>query len=192
LAILIGRMCGQRSEIANEENLSTKQYQAQTDAWISHPNGNPGRAQCAEATTRQGTQEAYGDRAAEASQNLERMTLAVGAGFPKKARLRKRPEFIDLSRSGKKHHTANFVVITKETGRCEVRLGMTVSSKVGNAVVRNRVKRLLRESFRRLRVDIVPTRDILIIAKKGAASLSLFQLARELRECLIERRGHRQ
>lgn len=69
---------------------------------------------------------------------------------------------------------------------------MTVSSKVGNAVVRNRVKRLLRESFRRLRVDIVPTRDILIIAKKGAASLSLFQLARELRECLIERRGHRQ
>ena len=69
---------------------------------------------------------------------------------------------------------------------------MTVSSKVGNAVVRNRVKRLLRESFRRLRVDIVPTRDILIIAKKGAASLSFFQLARELRECLIERRGHRQ
>ena len=116
------------------------------------------------------------------------MPSAVGAGFPKQARLRKRPEFIHLSRSGKKQHTANFVVITRETDRSEARLGITVSSKVGNAVVRNRVKRLLRECFRQWNRQIVPPRDILVIAKAGAANLSFLEVASEIRRCVTDRR----
>jgi ribonuclease P protein component len=116
------------------------------------------------------------------------MPNAVGAGFPKQARLRKRPEFIHLSRSGKKQHTANFVVITRETDRSEARLGITVSSKVGNAVVRNRMKRLLRECFRQWNRQIVPPRDILIIAKAGAAKLSFLQVASEIRRCVTDSR----
>lgn len=115
------------------------------------------------------------------------MSSAVGAGFPKRARLRKRPEFIHLSRSGKKQHTANFVVITRETDRSEARLGITVSSKVGNAVVRNRVKRLLRESFRQWNRQIVPPQDILVIAKPGAANLSFLEVASEIRRCVTDR-----
>jgi ribonuclease P protein component len=120
------------------------------------------------------------------------MPSAVGAGFPKRARLRKRPEFIHLSRSGKKQHTANFLVITRETDRSEARLGITVSSKVGNAVVRNRVKRLLRECFRHWSHQIVPPQDILIIAKQGAARLSLLQVTSEIRDCLTDSRARRQ
>jgi ribonuclease P protein component len=119
------------------------------------------------------------------------MPAAVGAGFPKKARLRKRPEFLHLSRSGKKQHTVNFVVLTRESHRPESRLGITVSSRVGNAVVRNRVKRFLRECFRQLCDGIVPTKDVLIIAKKGAANLSLLQVATEIRKCLINSRTHK-
>ena len=119
------------------------------------------------------------------------MATAVGAGFSKKARLRKRPEFINLSRSGKKLHTTHFVVITQETDQREARLGITVSSKVGNAVVRNQVKRFLRECFRQLRHEIVPAKDVLIIARKGAANLSLPQLASEIRECLTHSRGRK-
>jgi ribonuclease P protein component len=103
--------------------------------------------------------------------------------FPKQARLRKRPEFRNLARTGKKYHTANFVIITKNSDRCQTRLGVTVSSKVGNAVVRNRVKRVVREFFRRCRHEIRPHKDVLIIARKGAADLSLRETARELRGC---------
>ena len=108
------------------------------------------------------------------------MGSKVGARFPKEARLRKRPEFTSLSRSGKKLHTANFVVITQATERAETRLGVTVSSKIGNAVVRNRVKRLVRECFRQLRHNIEPSRDVLIIARKGAANLSFAEVTQEI------------
>jgi ribonuclease P protein component len=116
------------------------------------------------------------------------MSVAAAASFPKQARLRKRPEFIHLSRSGKKRHTANFVVITRETDRAEARLGITVSSKVGNAVVRNRVKRLLRECFRQWNRQIVPPRDILVIAKPGAANLSFLEVDSEIRRCVTDTR----
>jgi ribonuclease P protein component len=119
------------------------------------------------------------------------MPTAVGAGFSKRARLRKRPEFIHLSRSGRKQHTANFVVITRETDRSEARLGITVSSKVGNAVVRNRVKRLLRECFRKWNHQIVPPRDILVIAKPGAAKLSFLQVASEICRCVTDSRARK-
>jgi len=105
--------------------------------------------------------------------------------FPKAARLRKRPEFKNLARTGEKIHTPNFVVITQENDQCESRLGVTVSSKVGNAVVRNRVKRVLREIFRKCRDEIRPNRDVLIIARDGAAKLSLWEVMSELRGCLL-------
>lgn len=106
--------------------------------------------------------------------------------FPKRARLRKRPEFKTLARKGGKTHTPHFVVITQENDRCETRLGVTVSSKVGNAVVRNRVKRVLRELFRRYRHEIRPNKDVLIIARKGAAKLSLWEVTDELKGSLID------
>ena len=52
------------------------------------------------------------------------------------------------------------------------RLGVTVSRKVGGAVVRNRVKRCIREWFRCASRDLVAGCDLVIIARRGAASLS--------------------
>jgi ribonuclease P protein component len=83
------------------------------------------------------------------------------------------------------------LVITNPNERGEARLGVTVSSKVGNAVVRNRVKRLLRECFRRYRHQIVPNQDVLIIARKGAVNLSWYEVESEIRDILIENRGRR-
>jgi ribonuclease P protein component len=110
-----------------------------------------------------------------------------GAKFPKQARLRKRPEFLSLSRWGKKIYGPHFLIITKPNERGEARLGVTVSSKVGNAVVRNRVKRLLRECFRRHRHQIVPNQDVLIIARKGAVNLSWYEVENEIRNIFIDR-----
>ena len=56
--------------------------------------------------------------------------------------------------------------------RSETRLGITVSRRVGNAVVRNRVKRRVREWFRRERGELVKGSEIVVIGRREAAKLS--------------------
>ena len=89
--------------------------------------------------------------------------------FPRESRLRRRSAFVKLSGEGRKLHNRYFLVIFApgETGRC--RLGITVTRKVGNAVVRNRIKRLTRELFRRRQADLGGCWDINVIAKRQAA-----------------------
>ncbi len=67
----------------------------------------------------------------------------------------------------------------------ESRLGITVSAKVGKAVVRNRIKRRLREFFRRHRREIPLHQDVVIIARKGAERLSLGDVTGEVAGALI-------
>jgi ribonuclease P protein component len=111
--------------------------------------------------------------------------------FPKSARLRKRPEFLTLSRTGRKFHSTHFVIVSGKNDGGETRLGITVSSKVGNAVVRNRIKRGLREFFRRRRAELGKGVDFLVIARKSAAELSSRHIAAEMSRTLIDREGQR-
>jgi ribonuclease P protein component len=92
--------------------------------------------------------------------------------FPKAARILKRSEFIRLSKSGTKIQNRHFIFLFSRSCREHSRIGITVSRKVGDAVVRNRIKRLIRENFRRMRPMIVGAWDINIIAKRNAANLS--------------------
>lgn len=108
--------------------------------------------------------------------------------FPKNARLTRRSQFLDISRTGKKAFAPHFIVICKDNDRSGRRLGVTVSSKVGKAVLRNRVKRQLREFFRRQKRHFDVNRDTLIIARKGAGELSHADLNMELYRVL---RRHR-
>jgi ribonuclease P protein component len=64
------------------------------------------------------------------------------------------------------------------------RLGVTVSSRVGNAVVRNRIKRLVREIFREWRQYLGAALDIVVIAKPDAAHITHAQAATELQRAL--------
>ncbi len=66
----------------------------------------------------------------------------------------------------------------RENNRDHHRLGITVSRKVGGAVVRNRVKRLFREIFRKSTVDLPNHFDIVVNAKHACAGAAF----RELRE----------
>jgi ribonuclease P protein component len=61
-----------------------------------------------------------------------------------------------------------------------VRLGLVVSRKVGGAVVRNRVKRRVREWFRRHRGALPQGADLVVIARASAATLSAAAVRDEL------------
>ncbi len=95
-------------------------------------------------------------------------------------RLRHRSEFIRCREMGRKIHTSHFLVyaLERSDGRC--RLGVTASKRVGNAVVRNRVKRLVREYFRTHRQQLPRGYDLSVIAKHGAGTLDQNTVNRQL------------
>jgi ribonuclease P protein component len=107
------------------------------------------------------------------------MTAPAGEGFPKAARVRRRREYLALGRAARGRHTAHFVVLCQPR-EGDSRLGVTVSRKIGDAVLRNRVKRRVREVFRRDPRRLVPNHDMVVIAKTGAGALSFREIADEL------------
>ena len=98
--------------------------------------------------------------------------------FPKQVRLCRHEEFKAMWKMGRKLYTPHFIFLVAKTDQ-PARLGITVSRKVGNAVVRNRVKRQIREAFRSLRSQM-PMVDISVVARSTAADLSLKEMMDEL------------
>ncbi len=107
------------------------------------------------------------------------MTVPEGEGFPRTARIRRRREFLALGRVGERRHSEHFVLLTRPRGGPS-RLGVTVSRKVGGAVVRNLVKRRVRNVFRRDPSRLLPESDLIVIAKPGAGAVSMRVIEREL------------
>ena len=90
--------------------------------------------------------------------------------------LKKNYEFRRLYNKGKSAATPYVVVYVKRTGRDTNRLGVTVSNKIGKAVVRNKVRRRLREIYRLHEDRIVPGLDIVVVARVKAAHATYWQL----------------
>ena len=110
--------------------------------------------------------------------------MAGSRGYPKAARLRRRREFLSLQREGRRRHTAHLVLIQRPSTGPQSRLGVTVSKRVGNAVARNHVKRILREVFRHCRGRMQAPTDVVVIAKPGAATITYAQAANEFARAL--------
>ncbi len=82
---------------------------------------------------------------------------------------------------GRKIHTDSFLVFVlpqREPG--PTRIGVTASRKLGGAVRRNRVKRLVREAFRRHKLLFPGGLDVVFIAKKDAVGVDYDQVVREI------------
>lgn len=105
-------------------------------------------------------------------------------GFPRRFRLSRRREFLRVQRAGRKLHTRHFLVFVLPREREELveppRVGITVTRKVAHAVGRNRIKRLVREAFRRARSELPPGIDLVWVAKRDAATITYPEIVAEM------------
>lgn len=131
------------------------------------------------------------------------MSLQAGS-FPKTRRLLTKTDFDRTFDQGSKVVSRLFVVIAAKSpetdsaatssvestdhakARSSDRVGLVVSRKVGNSVVRNRVKRLLRESFRKSEGRGL---DVVVIARPAAASASFEEVETDLGLAISKLRG---
>ena len=84
--------------------------------------------------------------------------------------LKKNDQFRSVYKNGRSYANRYLVMYIMENGLDRNRIGISVSKKVGNSVVRHRITRLIRESYR-LHEDIFNSGlDIVIIARQSAAA----------------------
>lgn len=97
--------------------------------------------------------------------------------------LRRRADFSRVSRRGRRQ-AGRLLTCLMLASRERTRIGVTVSSQVGGAVVRNRLRRRIHAILDRYAFNRRPNADIVFIARPGAAALSFQELISEIERTL--------
>lgn len=107
------------------------------------------------------------------SKEKKRAQESLSSSFGPRRRVKKRSDFLEIQSQGRKRHSDHFLVAWRRAETSEKRLGITVTKKVHKrAVKRNFLKRQIREFFRTNRRNFGKKVDLVVIAKRGACSLS--------------------
>lgn len=103
--------------------------------------------------------------------------------------LTKRADFLAANK-GLRNATPGFVLLTRPNGGKGTRCGITVTKKIGNAVVRNRMKRRFREMLRAaLPEHGLPDHDHVLIGRAGGVERNFRTMAAELEQALARARA---
>lgn len=102
------------------------------------------------------------------------------ASFPRTARLLRSSQYTAVFARGDKFVCDGFVVIAAANSEAHARLGLALAKRrIRRAVDRGRVKRAIRESFRRVRSDL-PATDIVVLARNRTATMDNAELTAQL------------
>ncbi|HIW00818.1 MAG TPA: ribonuclease P protein component [Candidatus Desulfovibrio intestinipullorum] len=116
------------------------------------------------------------------------MQGTFGLSLPKESLIRTSAEYALCYAQGRRMHTRHFLLFVAPPAEGDegVRLGTAVSRKTGHAVVRNRIKRVLRECFRLHLRRLPVSARIVVVAKRqaGSAALRLDDVTLELTDAL--------
>jgi ribonuclease P protein component len=112
----------------------------------------------------------------------------VDQRFGKHERLTTPADFTRCYRHGQRLRTASFTLYAYRRGEGGVRLGLAVGKAVGTAVIRNRVKRRLRDVFRRHKDMVPPGYDLFVRALPASAHTSYAELQRAWHQTMEELR----
>ena len=150
-----------------EEDLPTQSASACQNARISYSNANPGGAPDVKAAPPEGPPPSD-------SVNPD------SAAFPKQYRLLRRSEFQRVYEQGQRRSASLCTIFYRPNGLAQTRLGITVPRRLGTAVLRNRIKRRVREIFRLHRHELPGGWDIVLNPRPAAATAAYRFLEREL------------
>ncbi|MGM0877095.1 MAG: ribonuclease P protein component [Bacillota bacterium] len=99
----------------------------------------------------------------------------------RKYRVKKNEDFQTVFKQGKSIANRQFVIyMLEKPEEREFRIGLSVSKKIGNAVTRNRVKRLIRQVFLEEKHRIASGKEFIIIARKPAADMNYHEVKSSL------------
>lgn len=99
---------------------------------------------------------------------LHKVHCKTSLCFDKSRRLTEKKEYSDVFNQANRTSSQDFIFLHKKNAKTTARLGLVISKKaVPKAFQRNRIKRLLRESFR---ISQLPSVDIVVLAKRGVSA----------------------
>ncbi|WP_246944317.1 ribonuclease P protein component [Bacillus pinisoli] len=99
----------------------------------------------------------------------------------KQYRIKKNEDFQAVFQKGASTANRQFVIYVKDQpNQSSFRIGLSVSKKIGNAVVRNRIKRLIRQVMFEFKDSIKEGKDLVIIARKPTADMDYHEVKSSL------------
>ncbi|ALX49533.1 ribonuclease P protein component [Lentibacillus amyloliquefaciens] len=106
----------------------------------------------------------------------------------KRYRIKDNEEFQYVFKNGKSFANRQLVLYyIEKPGQKHFRIGLSVGKKIGNAVMRNQIKRYLRQAFLELEDSVRPTKDIIIIARYPTRQMDFHQVKKSLVHLLTKK-----
>ena len=173
----------------HETHLPAQQNQKEANPRFPCAHGHQGRPAGAEASSGERPRPSHALSSTDGSSGSDGRDAS--RRFPRSARLCSGADYTRVFRRSTRSADPYFTVLAHFQDCGEPRLGMAVSRRTSkSAVARNRIKRLVRESFRH-GCDRLPSADIVVISRPPAAEASNQTLTRSLEEHWRRLRGRR-
>lgn len=151
----------------HEKNVSAQSKQAHKNPRLSQPDEDHRRPGHNKAPAGQGQEEAIGIGDWLEAPSRSPRDGEMSQKFRPEMRIRRGPDFKAALRRGEKRRSRYFILYSLPDTGGLTRIGVITSRKVGNAVERNRARRIIREIFRRNRDSMPAGLDYVVIASRS-------------------------